>query len=109
MGCSFNYHNIRNESGEKIGDLEVRYHKLFGIEINKSEIPSIIDEIPILALIASQAEGTTIVSGAEELRVKESDRVEAICTNLKAIGINVVEKPDGFTIRVVQKFNLVML
>ena len=99
MGCSFNYHNIRNESGEKIGDLEVRYHKLFGIEINKSEIPSIIDEIPILALIASQAEGTTIVSGAEELRVKESDRVEAICTNLKAIGINVVEKPDGFIIR----------
>ena len=99
MGCSFNYHNIRNESGEKIGDLEVRYHKLFGIEINKSEIPSIIDEIPILALIASQAEGTTIVSGAEELRVKESDRVKAICTNLKAIGINVVEKPDGFTIR----------
>lgn len=99
MGCSFNYRNIRNESGEKIGDLEVRYHKLFGIEINKSDIPSIIDEIPILALIASQAEGTTIVSGAEELRVKESDRLEAICRNLKAIGINVIEKPDGFIIK----------
>ena len=99
MGCSFNYRNIRNVSGEKIGDLEVRYHKLFGIEINKSDIPSIIDEIPILALIASQAEGTTIVSGAEELRVKESDRLEAICRNLKAIGINVIEKPDGFIIK----------
>ena len=99
MGCSFNYRNIRNESGEKIGDLEVRYHKLFGIEINKSDIPSVIDEIPILALIASQAEGTTIVSGAEELRVKESDRLEAICRNLKAIGINVIEKPDGFIIK----------
>ena len=98
MGCSFNYRNIRNVSGEKIGDLEVRYHKLFGIEINKSDIPSVIDEIPILALIASQAEGTTIVSGAEELRVKESDRLEAICRNLKAIGINVIEKPDGFII-----------
>ena len=99
MGCSFNYRNIRNVSGEKIGDLEVRYHKLFGIEINKSDIPSIIDEIPMLALIASQAEGTTIVSGAEELRVKESDRLEAICRNLKAIGINVIEKPDGFIIK----------
>ena len=67
MGCSFNFHNIRNESGEKIGDLEVRHHKLFGININKSDIPSIIDEIPILALIASQAEGRTTISGAEEL------------------------------------------
>ena len=98
MGCSFTYHNIRNESGEKVGDLEVSYHKLFGININKFDIPSIIDEIPILALIASQAEGTTTISGAEELRVKESDRVKAICVNLKAIGLDVIEKSDGFII-----------
>ena len=98
MGCSFKYLNMRNECGEKVGDLEVSYHKLFGININKADIPSIIDEIPMLALIATQAEGTTSVSGAEELRVKESDRIKAICANLKEIGADVIEKSDGFII-----------
>ena len=98
MGCSFKYLNMRNECGEKVGDLEVSYHKLFGININKADIPSIIDEIPMLALIATQAEGATSVSGAEELRVKESDRIKAICANLKEIGADVIEKSDGFII-----------
>ena len=89
---------MRNECGEKVGDLEVSYHKLFGININKADIPSIIDEIPMLALIATQAEGATSVSGAEELRVKESDRIKAICANLKEIGADVIEKSDGFII-----------
>ena len=98
MGCSFNYYNVHEESGEKVGDIEVIHHKLSGININSSDIPSIIDELPMLALIATQAEGVTKVSGAEELRVKESDRINAICKNLKEVGSDIVEKSDGFII-----------
>ena len=72
---------------------------MLGINIDKTDIPSIIDELPMLALIATQAEGITRVSGAEELRVKESDRIRAICKNLKEIGANVIEKSDGFIIK----------
>jgi 3-phosphoshikimate 1-carboxyvinyltransferase len=98
MGCVFNYYNVHEENGEKVGDIEVIHHKLSGININSSDIPSIIDELPMLALIATQAEGVTKVSGAEELRVKESDRINAICKNLKEVGSNIVEKSDGFII-----------
>ena len=98
MGCSFNYFNVHEESGEKVGDLEVSHHKLFGININAPDIPSIIDELPMLALIATQAQGITKVSGAEELRVKESDRIKAICKNLKEVGADIIEKSDGFII-----------
>ena len=99
MGCTFNYYNLHEDSGEKVGDVEVEYHRLLGINIDKTDIPSIIDELPMLALIATQAEGITRVSGAEELRVKESDRIRAICKNLKEIGADVIEKSDGFIIK----------
>ena len=99
MGCTFNYYDLHEDSGEKVGDVEVEYHRLLGINIDKTDIPSIIDELPMLALIATQAEGITRVSGAEELRVKESDRIRAICKNLKEIGANVIEKSDGFIIK----------
>ena len=98
MGCSFNYYNVHKEAGEKVGDIEVTYHKLHGINIDASDIPSIIDELPMLALIASQARGITKVSGAKELRVKESDRIKAICKNLREIGGDIEEKSDGFII-----------
>ena len=98
MGCSFKYYNVHNEAGEKVGDIEVTHHNLHGININAFDIPSIIDELPMLALIASQAKGITKVSGAKELRVKESDRIKAICKNLREIGGDIVEKSDGFII-----------
>ncbi|MFC2170089.1 3-phosphoshikimate 1-carboxyvinyltransferase [Acidobacteriota bacterium] len=77
--------------------------ELEGIEINPEEIPSIIDEIPLLALLATQAMGKTEVSGAAELRVKESDRIQAIVSNLRKMGVEIEEKEDGFIIEGPQK------
>ena len=61
-------------------------------------VPSIIDELPIIAIMATQADSPTTVSGAAELRVKESDRIHAICTNLKSMGAEIIEKEDGFVV-----------
>ena len=72
--------------------MHIYYETLHGVTISKNEIPTLIDELPIISVMASTAEGPTIVEGAEELRVKETDRIHAICTNLKAMGVSVVEK-----------------
>ena len=72
--------------------------RVAGNMVKKKKITSMIDELPIFALIASQADGITRVSGAEELRVKESDRIKAICINMKSIGVNIIELKDGFII-----------
>jgi 3-phosphoshikimate 1-carboxyvinyltransferase len=83
---------------EPAGDIMVKSSKLKGIEIGGEIIPNIIDEIPIIALIASQAEGKTTIKDAEELRVKESDRITTIVENFKELGIAIEEKKDGFII-----------
>ncbi len=72
-----------NRLKQEIGDVKVCYSNLKAITIEKDIIPRIIDEIPIIAVAATQAEGTTIIRGAEELRHKESDRIKAVCTELK--------------------------
>ncbi len=100
MGGGVSWSNIHTECGELIGDVHIYYEPLHGVTITKNEIPSLIDELPIISVMASMAEGPTIVEGAEELRVKETDRIHAICMNLKAMGVNVVEKKDGFIIDV---------
>ena len=105
MGCTIKFINTSIENGEKIGNVEVYHQKLKGITIDKNDVPSIIDELPILALMATQAHGITKVSGAEELRVKESDRIEAICDNLKSMGADVEELDDGFIIKGPTKLN----
>ena len=105
MGCTIKFINTSIENGEKIGNVEVYHQKLKGITIGKNDVPSIIDELPILALMATQAHGITKVSGAEELRVKESDRIEAICDNLKNMGADVEELDDGFIIKGPTKLN----
>lgn len=66
--------------------------------MDSEDIPAMIDELPIFALVASQADGITRVTGAEELRFKESDRITAICDNLSKIGVKVIELKDGFVI-----------
>ena len=66
-------------------------------------IPSIIDEIPIIAVLATQADSPTIIEGAAELRVKESDRIRAICQNLQSMCVEVIEKHDGFIVNPVSK------
>ena len=98
MGAGFEFKNLRKECGELVGDIHIYNQPLNGIDITRDVVPSIIDEIPIIAILASQADSPTTVSGAEELRVKESDRINAICINLSNMGCEVIEKQDGFII-----------
>ena len=87
-----------DEAGEWIGKLNVFHQPLSGISIIKNDVPGLIDELPIIAILATQAEGKTKVHGAEELRVKECDRIHAVCTNLKRMGADIYELKDGFII-----------
>ena len=98
MGGGIEWKNLHRECGELVGDVHIYFQPLHGISLKKEDIPSIIDELPILAVLASTAHGPTIIEGAGELRIKETDRIHAICTNLLSMGVNVVEKKDGFII-----------
>lgn len=98
MGADLTVENHRIECGEDIGDIRIKYSKLKGIEIEAEIIPRVIDELPIIAVAATQAEGTTVIKGAEDLRHKESDRITAVCTELKKLGAEIEETPDGFII-----------
>lgn len=89
---------IAEDHGEPIGCLEVKGAGLKPTEIGGEEIPNIIDEIPILAVGAALAPGTTVIRDAKELRVKESDRIDAVVKNLRAMGAEVEEAEDGMTI-----------
>tara|TARA_B100000315_G_scaffold260900_1_gene327035 strand:+ start:3371 stop:4621 length:1251 start_codon:yes stop_codon:yes gene_type:complete len=86
------------ENEEEVGNLRIFHQPLIPIKISGDSIPGIIDELPILAVLATQADGTTEVRDAEELRVKESDRIYAVCSNLKRMGANIEELDDGFII-----------
>jgi 3-phosphoshikimate 1-carboxyvinyltransferase len=83
---------------EPMGSIEVVGGKLKATEIGGAEIPTLIDEIPILAVAAALAEGTTIIKDAQELRVKESDRISAVAENLRRMGVPVEEFADGMEI-----------
>jgi 3-phosphoshikimate 1-carboxyvinyltransferase len=85
-------------SGEPLGDLLVRGGPLRGTTIEPEEIPTLLDELPVLAVIATRAEGPFVVRGAEELRVKESDRIHAIVSDLRRLGARVEERSDGFVL-----------
>ncbi len=90
----------RNDTGaEPLGDLVVRPVHLSGTRIDGDEVPSLIDELPALACVAARAHGETVISGAAELRVKESDRIAAVVANLRSVGVDVDEAPDGMRIR----------
>ncbi len=98
MGADISIISDETRNEEPLGSIKVSSSKLNAINITVEDIPSMIDEIPILALAATQANGKTIISGAEELRYKESDRLKAITDNLKRLGASIVEKPDGLEI-----------
>jgi 3-phosphoshikimate 1-carboxyvinyltransferase len=89
---------VTHEKPEPIGKVNVRFTGLKGFELNPAEVPSLIDEIPLLAVLATQARGVTEIRGAEELRVKESDRIEAVAANLRAMGCELEVYHDGFRI-----------
>ena len=87
-----------SEAGEKIADILVRTSSLHGITIEGDIIPTLIDEIPIIAVMAAVADGTTVIKDAAELKVKETDRIETVTDNLKAMGCNVTPTEDGMII-----------
>jgi 3-phosphoshikimate 1-carboxyvinyltransferase len=98
MGADIVIQNVRESGGEKIGDLRARHSPLKGVEVPPERAPAMIDEYPILAIAASFAEGRTTMLGLEELRVKESDRLSAIASGLKANGVHVTESADSMTV-----------
>ena len=98
MGGDIEELNPREVGGEPVADLKVTHSALKGIEIDPALAPSMIDEFPALFVAASMAEGRTVTSGLEELRVKESDRLTTMAAALTAAGAQVVERPDGLEI-----------
>jgi 3-phosphoshikimate 1-carboxyvinyltransferase len=98
MGGDISFENKRQECGEDVADIRVKHSTLKGITVPKDRAPSMIDEYPVLCAAAASAEGSTIMRGIEELRVKESDRISAMVTGLKACGVNVIEHDDGMTV-----------
>lgn len=100
MNGNFEIIDKRVESGEVVGDLIVRYSdKLIGTTIDSNLIPRLIDEIPVIAILATQANGTTVIKDAKELKVKESNRIKAIVENLKNMGAEIEELEDGMVIK----------
>ena len=98
--------NERLVGGELVGDLLVRYtENLCATTIDKDIIPRLIDEIPVIAVLATQAEGTTIIKDAHELKVKESNRIKAMVDNLKILGADIEELEDGMIIKGKTKLN----
>ena len=81
--------------GEPIGDIVVETSNVSGLEVAGSLIPNVIDEIPVLAVLGTRTSGGVHIRDASELRVKESDRIHAVATNLRALGASVEEYPDG--------------
>ena len=98
MGGDITLVHQRMEGGEPIADILVRTSQLHGITIEGDIIPTLIDEIPVIAVMAAVAEGTTIIKDAAELKVKETDRIETVTDNLKAMGCNVTPTEDGMII-----------
>lgn len=98
MGADISLENIRKNGEEPVADLLVRHSNLKGIEIEGSIIPTLIDEIPIIAVLSCFAEGKTIIKNAEELKVKESNRIEEIVNNLLAMGADIRATDDGMII-----------
>ncbi len=98
MGADLSVLNEKEEAGERTGDLLVRYSRLSGTEIGGDLIPALIDEIPLIAVAATQAEGTTVIRDAGELKVKESNRIDLTVLNLKKMGAEIEETEDGMVI-----------
>jgi 3-phosphoshikimate 1-carboxyvinyltransferase len=94
MGGNIEFQNPREEGGEPVADLRVRFSALKGIEVPVERAASMIDEYPVLSVVAACAEGTTIMRGVKELRVKESDRIDAMARGLEAMGVRVEEDED---------------
>lgn len=99
MGADLTFENMREEGGEPVADLRAKYSPdLKGIEVPAERAASMIDEYPVLSVVAAFAEGKTYMPGVKELRVKESDRIDAMATGLRAAGVDVDEGEDWWTV-----------
>ena len=98
MGGNIEILDEKEISGEPVGDIKVEYSELKSCTIEGEIIPKLIDEIPVIAVLATQANGTTIIKDAQDLRNKESDRIKATVTELKKLGADIEKTPDGFII-----------
>ncbi|WP_210526499.1 3-phosphoshikimate 1-carboxyvinyltransferase [Rubellimicrobium arenae] len=99
MGADLAYENLREEGGEPVADLRARFNgSLKGVEVPPERAASMIDEYPILSVVAAFAEGPTIMRGVKELRVKESDRIDAMARALRAAGVEVEDGPDWWIV-----------
>jgi 3-phosphoshikimate 1-carboxyvinyltransferase len=99
MGGRIAVFNRRSANGEPVADLEIRSAPLLATAIEADEVPRLVDELPLFALLASQARGESVVNGAQELRVKETDRIETVTNSLRALGVRITASDDGFRIR----------
>jgi 3-phosphoshikimate 1-carboxyvinyltransferase len=98
MGVEVLFSNQRESGGEPLADVTIRGRELKATEIGGALIPRLVDELPVLALLATQAQGTTVIRDAQEMRVKESDRIAVITRELQKLGANIEEQPDGMLI-----------
>jgi len=98
MGADIRVENERETGGELVGDLVVRHAPLRGVELPEALVPDMIDEFPALFVAAATASGDTLIRGAAELRVKESDRIAVMATGLRTLGVDIEETPDGAVI-----------
>jgi len=99
MGAKIGILNYKIKSNEPQANLKIEYSELKGIEIRKEMVPFLIDELPLIAVVATQAQGKTIVTGAKELRVKETDRIKATVNELKKMRADIEEREDGFVVK----------
>jgi 3-phosphoshikimate 1-carboxyvinyltransferase len=99
MGAQVTRENERAVAGEPVADLVIRYTALHGTEVGGDLVVRMIDELPILAVAATQAQGETVVRDAAELRVKETDRIETTVQELRRLGAEIEERPDGFVVQ----------
>lgn len=104
MGADLQMLNEREVGGEPVADIRIRYAPLKGIQVPEDQVPLAIDEFPALFVAAACADGQTVVTGAEELRVKESDRIQAMVDGLKTLGVDIEGTPDGAIINGCESF-----
>jgi len=98
MGARITVFNRHSSGGEPVGDIEVRSAELTATAVTASEVPLLVDELPLFALAAAHARGESVLRGAEELRAKESDRIEATVDALRALGVRVRATDDGLRV-----------
>jgi 3-phosphoshikimate 1-carboxyvinyltransferase len=99
MGARITIFNRRKSGGELVGDLEVHSAELTATDVSAEEVPRLIDELPLFALAAAVARGNSHLTGAAELRLKETDRIETVTNGLRAVGVRIRAREDGFEVR----------